>query len=333
MNDGERDRREIEARLRISEERLRQAEAAGGIGMFELDLISDLWEWTPQVAVLFGFDSRSAGTSFADWERAIFVDDVPKVRAAIETAERTGVYHAEFRVRHPDGSVHWISGKGQIAADETHHARWLRGAYHEITERKVLEARLLALNETLEARVAEVRDEARALEVLNQTGVAVAGELDLERLVQAVTDAAVELSQAEFGAFFYNRVKEDGEGYTLYTLSGAPREAFPFPMPRNTSIFGPTFRGEGPVRSHDILADSRYGHNPPYHGMPKGHPPVRSYLAVPVISRSGEVLGGLFFGHSQPGIFTERAERVVVGIAAQAAVAIDNARLYQQSQR
>src|SRR6185437_1078409 len=91
MNDGERDRREIEARLRISEERLRQAEAAGGIGMFELDLISDLWEWTPQVAVLFGLDSRSAGTSFADWERAIFVDDVPKVRAAIETAERTGV--------------------------------------------------------------------------------------------------------------------------------------------------------------------------------------------------------------------------------------------------
>ena len=60
---------------------------------------------------------------------------------------------------------------------------------------------------------------------------------------------------------------------------------------------------------------------------------MRSYLAVPVVSRSGEVLGGLFFGHPQPGVFTERAERIVVALAAQAAVAIDNARLYQTSQR
>jgi PAS domain S-box-containing protein len=73
--------------------------------------------------------------------------------------------------------------------------------------------------------------------------------------------------------------------------------------------------------------------NPPYNGMPQGHLPVRSYLAVPVVSRSGETLGGLFFGHSQIGIFTERAERLVTALAAQAAVALDNARLYQTNQR
>jgi signal transduction histidine kinase len=65
--------------------------------------------------------------------------------------------------------------------------------------------------------------------------------------------------------------------------------------------------------------------------MPEGHLPVRSYLAVPVTSRSGEVLGGLFLGHPEPGVFTEQAERIVAGIAAQAAVAIDNARLYEQA--
>ena len=53
----------------------------------------------------------------------------------------------------------------------------------------------------------------------------------------------------------------------------------------------------------------------PHHGMPEGHLPVRSYLAVPVVSRSGEVIGGLFFGHPEPGVFTERAERLVAGIA------------------
>ena len=103
-------------------------------------------------------------------------------------------------------------------------------------------------------------------------------------------------------------------------------------MPRNTAIFAPTFAGEGVVRSDDITQDPRYGRNAPHRGMPDGHLPVRSYLAAPVISRTGEVLGGLFFGHPEPGIFTERAERLVIGIAAQAAIAIDNARLYQAAQ-
>ena len=67
--------------------------------------------------------------------------------------------------------------------------------------------------------------------------------------------------------------------------------------------------------------------------MPAGHLPVRSYLAVPVVSRSGEVIGGLFFGHPDTGVFTERAERLVVGVAAQAAVAIDNARLFEAAQK
>ena len=98
-------------------------------------------------------------------------------------------------------------------------------------------------------------------------------------------------------------------------------------------MFAPTFRGKGPVRSDDILADPRYGQNAPYTGMPAGHPPVRSYLAVPVVSRSGEVLGGLFFGHPEPGVFTAAAERMVTGLAGQAANAIDNARLFQAAQR
>ena len=96
-------------------------------------------------------------------------------------------------------------------------------------------------------------------------------ELDLEKLVQAVTDVATELVGAEFGSFFHNIVNEKGESYMLYTLSGAPREAFAkFPMPRNTALFGPTFRGEDVVRCEDVTKDPRYGKNPPYHGMPKG---------------------------------------------------------------
>ena len=176
-----------------------------------------------------------------------------------------------------------------------------------------------------------VQEEAQTLETLNRVGRTIAAELDLKRVVQAVTDAATEVSGAEFGAFFYNVTNETGESYMLYTLSGAPREAFEkFGMPRNTAVFAPTFAGLGTVRLHDVMLDPRYGKSAPHFGMPKGHLPVRSYLAVPVISRSGEVIGGLFFGHSRTAVFDERAERLVTGIASQAAVAIDSARLYEQ---
>ena len=175
-----------------------------------------------------------------------------------------------------------------------------------------------------------LEEEAQILELLNKVGSAVAAEHSLERTVQTVTDAATELTGAAFGSFFYNVLNEKGESYTLYTLSGVPREAFSnFPMPRNTAVFAPTFKGEGIVRSDDITRDPRYGKNEPHHGMPKGHLPVCSYLAAPVVSRSGEVLGGLFFGHPKPGVFTDRSERLLVGIAAQAAAAIDKARLFQ----
>ncbi len=176
-------------------------------------------------------------------------------------------------------------------------------------------------------------EETQVLELLNEVGTAVSAEIELERAVQVVTDAATKLSGAAFGSFFYNIVDDKGESYTLYTLSGVPREAFSrFPMPRNTAIFAPTFKGEGIVRSPDITRDPRFGRNEPYHGMPEGHLPVRSYLAAPVVSRTGEVLGGLFFGHPERGVFDERAERIVAAIAVQAAIAIDKARLYRAAQ-
>lgn len=180
----------------------------------------------------------------------------------------------------------------------------------------------------------ELREQTRALEIFNRTGNVLARETDLNIIVQAVTDAGVAISGAEFGAFFYNVTDAAGESYMLYSVSGAPREAFSkFPMPRNTAVFAPTFRGEGIVHSDDITQDPRYGKNAPYEGMPQGHLPVRSYLAVPVVSRTGVVLGGLLFGHSKPGVFNDRSQQSLTGLAGETAIAIDNARLFEEAKR
>ncbi len=180
---------------------------------------------------------------------------------------------------------------------------------------------------------AKLKEQTEVLETINRIGRLLSAELDQQKLVQAVTDAATDLTGAQFGSFFYNVYDEQGGAYMLYTLSGVPREAFAnFPMPRATHLFGPTFRGEGTIRVDNVKKDPRYGGYAPHHGMPPGHLPVVSYLAVSVTSRSGEVLGGLFFGHPEEGVFTPRHERIVEGLAAQTAVAMDNARLYQNAQ-
>lgn len=199
---------------------------------------------------------------------------------------------------------------------------------HAIAEvRARFERELLQTKEALE-------EQTRFLELLNATGARLASNLDLKSVVQIVTDAATELTGAQFGAFFYTTTGADGDAWTLYTLSGAAQDAFAkFPHPRATPLFGPTFRGEGPIRISNVHQDPRFGKWAPHYGMPPGHLAVCSYLAVPVTSRSGEPIGGLFFGHAQPDVFTERAERLAVGIAGQAAIAIDNARLYEAAKQ
>ena len=177
------------------------------------------------------------------------------------------------------------------------------------------------------------RDHAAITEKLAEVGAVLASTLDRDTIVQKVTDTGTELTHAEFGAFFYNVVDpQSGDAYMLYTLSGAPKEAFAkFPHPRATALFAPTFHGKGNVRLDDVTLDPRYGKSAPYFGMPPGHLTVRSYLAVPVKGMTGDVLGGLFFGHSRTGMFTAQHERLAEGIASWASVALENARLYQEA--
>ena len=250
------------------------------------------------------------------WLDALHPDDRARSATAWWSAfESRGIYQNEYRLRLANGSYRWQRARGVPVLDDHGNVREWVGTLDDIADEKQAE----------EAR----REETSLVETLNDISGVLTSELDVERIVQTVTDAATGLTGAQFGAFFYNVTDRHGGKYTLYTLSGAPREAFEnFGHPRATPVFAPTFYGTAIVRSDDITADPRYGTMAPHRGMPKGHLPVRSYLAVPVISRNGEVIGGLFFGHANVGVFTSRAERLALGIASSAAIAMDNARLY-----
>jgi signal transduction histidine kinase/CheY-like chemotaxis protein len=200
--------------------------------------------------------------------------------------------------------------------------------------RAVLAARQRSEEELRRAKAA-LEEQSRDLELLNRTGAMLGANLDLESLVQAITDAGTQLSGAEFGAFFYTIKDPSGGVSTLYTLTGGPCGGYErLGHPRMTPLFAPTFQGKGGViRIANVREDPRYGQSAPHHGMPPGHLPVCSYLAVPVTLRSGEAVGGLLFGHHEPDMFTERTERLLAGLAAQAGIAIDNARMYEDVKR
>jgi signal transduction histidine kinase/CHASE1-domain containing sensor protein/ActR/RegA family two-component response regulator len=179
-----------------------------------------------------------------------------------------------------------------------------------------------------------LREEAGISETLHSIGLAAAAELDLRNLAQTIVDATTRITGARFGAFFYHLVDERGELFREHALSGEPPEGIEdFLRPRDPATPTPMFRGEGVRRIDDVLDDSMFGRlSRPLEGRPARWP-IRSYLTTPVVSRSGELLGGFFFGHPEPGAFSERVERILGGIAAQAAVAIDNARLYEAERR
>lgn len=213
MSDYRAERDEIARTLRGTEERFRIAQAAGGIGWFEWDLATNTWEWTPHVAVLFGFNPETPRPSFADWQPAIFIDDVPKLRSAVERA--AGPYYVEFRVTHPDGSLHWIAGKGEVTKDETGRPQRVAGVYFDISERKALEARLLALNEGLEARVSD-----RARRLAATTTQLEETELRFRHLIEGVTDYAIFMLDPTGNVISWNPGAERIKGYMSEEIVG-----------------------------------------------------------------------------------------------------------------
>jgi GAF domain-containing protein len=212
-------------------------------------------------------------------------------------------------------------------------------------------------------RTAEERSAA-----LSRVGIALMSALDETRLAET----ACELTGAEFAAFTLRPVNDEGEPlvpaeggrFHLAAVAGVTpeQEALFRRMPLSgEGLLAPIFRHGVPVRVADALAhlpqpeqtratgqqnrDAArqaafdYAHGQLSKeglrsmGVPCGHPVVRSFLGAPLLDRTAQVRGGLLLGHREPGQFTRDDEALLVGLAAQAAVALENAQLYRLAQR
>lgn len=178
-----------------------------------------------------------------------------------------------------------------------------------------------------------IRAESHKLQVLNRTGAAVAAELDIDRIAQIVIDAATDLVGADCGIFSYDALDNEADSRMLSTVSRTWGEGCEqIAMPSGTDIFALAFAGDGILRSGNILEDPRHETIASLYDTSKGRA-VTSYMAVPVVSRSGKVIGGLFFSHGEPDRFLQEHEEILTGIAGQAATAMENARLIHAAER
>ena len=155
--------------------------------------------------------------------------------------------------------------------------------------------------------------------------------LDLDAILQRVSDEASALIGAHYGAVFYDVNNERG-AYVIYATTGASKEALAkFGMARSAPLFA--FAGTSLVRADDACNDPRFAGMPWCEPSPTKHLPIASFLAVPVKSRTGEVIGGMFFGHPERAKFSTQHEQLLRALSITAAIAIDNAELYRSSRQ
>jgi PAS domain S-box-containing protein len=148
-------------------------------------------------------------------------------------------------------------------------------------------------------------------------------QLDQESIVQRVADEASALVGARFGVFFHEVTEATGQAHARYALSGIRREDFvKLGLTRDTPLCAGTFAGGPIIRLADLKADPRCDEALAASWL-------TSYLAVPVVSRSGSLIGVMCFGHRDANRFTEQHERIVRTLAVSAAAALDNAQLFR----
>jgi signal transduction histidine kinase len=164
------------------------------------------------------------------------------------------------------------------------------------------------------------------LRALVESGIAIGSELSLDAVLQKIVETAADLTDARYAAL--GVVDRDGSGLERFLVTGIDdaTQAAIGHEPHGEGILGVLIREARPLRLDDLTR------HPESVGFPEHHPPMRTFLGVPILLR-GKAFGNLYLAERRDGVFTQEDEDLTVLLAAQAAVAVENARLFEAATR
>ena len=305
------ERRRAEWAVRETEERLRLALKAGRLGAWEWRIATGEVIWSPTLEALHGVEPGSFPGTFDAFQRDIHPEDRDRVLDAVrQTVEGVREHHLEYRIIWPDGSIHWLEARGELFRDQAGRPLRLSGVCSDITERKRIEESLWFLAEASKSLSAVVDYKSTLQKVANLAvprfadwcAVDMLGEDgSLERVVVTHVDPA-KVALAE-------------ELHRRYPGDTARRVLDRSESELTTRITDSMIEQAAQDEEHlQLLRDLQ----------------LRSYMCIPLRTKERS-LGVISFAFAESGrLYGQNELAIAEDLAGRAAIAVENARLYQE---
>jgi PAS domain S-box-containing protein len=308
--------------LGTSEQRLRLAVEGAGIAIWDWEVDSDQLSWTGDTSSLFGMDGDAVPNSFQKLLARLHVDDREILDLSVKRSLESGEgFDMQFRIRSGDRSLCWVAGRGTVHMEEGVPRRVL-GTVMDVTERKRVEEGLESLLDREQRLGTQLRQ-------LVETSFAINSDLSLEGLLRAVTEKARTIIGAD-QAFTTILADESLTVGSISTKYGSWPTDVASPYAKGISSF--VCRINQSVRlSHDAMLA-----HPAWRGRmheEANRPPMRGFLAAPLIGRDERNFGLIQLSDKVDGEFTADDENILVQLAFVASAALENLRLFAETQR
>lgn len=296
------ERRRAEDAARVREEQLRVAVAAAEMGTWEWTIASGEVRWSSSLEAMHGLAPGTFRGTYEAFQADIHPDDREAVAAAIRASLERGTYRVEYRIVRPDGAVRWVEGRGEVFRDTAGKPQRVIGVCVDVTARKRADERNRVL-----------ADIARSI----------SASLDIDTVLQRIAEGARTLCESDRAGIL---LRDEGSGAMVPRVRVGPW---------STGYDGPVMRaGEGlgglamqtrrPLRTSSYQTDPRVEESMRAVAARTG---TVALMVVPILTAT-EVAGLLYISNRTARAFGDDDEAISVRLAEQAAIAIQNARLF-----
>ena len=311
-------RRQAEKALREAGERLRLKLAATRTGSWEWDIATNEVQWSENMGPQFGLPTGTAAPTYEAVLELFHPDDRPLLAEAVRRAVEQGEdYEIELRTAWPDGTVHWLAAQAHVQRDSSGRSVRVLGLSRDVTERRRLEEEVRASYEAAVRAQQQAETLAQRLaDVQRVTDVAL-GRTSLDDLLHGLLSHVNAALKADTTTIF---LLDEDQRFERRASLGSEDE----PTNRVLHTVGQSLVHRSVERFEPILLDDSSGL-----GDLVDARGVRSVAGVPLLVE-GRIVGVLCVGHLKTGAFSSDDVRLLQLVADRAALAIENAHLYEQ---